>query len=1025
MDILEQCQKWHEEERFDKIINALDDIDPSERSPEMDSELARALNNFGVRNKNGSYMLDIAITLLKKHEELMGESYLWNYRMGYAHYFLDKKGPALKYFMKASEIEPEDEDCDAFISNCIKRLTLPIYARNFRTRVLMAWLTFADQEKEIRRLLGKKNKPLDQEEAHVMAFKIFRYCMNYFEFSIGFNGGKYEITFSPLGNSITLLELSFLKQHAPEAVLKHWDIVIGRAATNDNHHMVGDVELSNDELQLWLSEDNGKLKISAYCPKLKGVMANSFKAASKVVEAIIYTAIGEIAYMRYVRELELLDEPKADKHILLCDLQKELSSMGCDLNIDAQQYLETNFDRYTRKVDEEPSKIWRDDIVAGSTCVPELIEGYFNDDESAIDKLHDDGVAAGFIAYSLDSFDGDDRTDKIFAFREAFEEYLSQDGLDDVVKVVGGATGVDFGYVDVLVWDLVPFLDAAKAFFDDSKIEHAVFHAFRKNVGTVTLKKAEADDEDQEQINPQSNDDGICYAQDHQAADDADNLAAQEQDEVTDALGTYDDAETGSFDMTEQANEPSQELIYDPQHPQAFYAQIDEFNDDDEYLKSIAALESVDRKYWDFNHAYLLVRALQNYAIIGDQLDKTSSYKGDQALLRSLKLLKEFQAQGKKEARWHMRMAYGYQYLYGQEEQAIAYAKTWAELDPQDEDAKRVINECQEQIEKRSAPLIDIMDEFDEPDDSEDGEVSSVNRKGQFVCSILLDKLGFDKDALLETLKTQWSIVDEPDDSVEAAAEAESDAEAGAAEDCDGDDGADSEAQALKDDIKSEALVIRQGKMFVAISYMPCKVPQKDIMYAAENNYMWPDAHKAAKQHKAHILIAVVGQESELMDRAMVFAKVAAACCALKSVSAVFFNNVIIQKEFYADMANLMKDDILPLNNWIWFGLYKNKNGLCAYTYGLDLFGKEEIEVLDAACEPAQLRDFIYDLANYVIAYDVTLQDGETIGFSATDKHAITRSDGVALPGQQTLKVEFFKNAKSEEEQDEIALSDE
>ena len=531
----------------------------------------------------------------------------------------------------------------------------------------------------------------------------------------------------------------------------------------------------------------------------------------------------------------------------------------------------------------------------------------------------------------------------------------------------------------------------------------------------MTLKKAEADDEDQEQVNPQSNDDGICYAQDHQEAYDADNLAAQEQDEVTDALGTYDDAETDSLDMTEQANEPSQELVYDPQHPQVFYAQIDEFNDDDEYLKSIAALESVDRKYWDFNHAYLLVRALQNYAIIGDQLDKTSSYKGDQALLRSLKLLKEFQAQGKKEARWHMRMAYGYQYLYGQEEQAIAYAKTWTELDPEDEDAKRVINECQEQIEKRSAPLIDIMDECSDPDDSEDGEASSVNRKGQFVCSILLGKLGFDKDALLETLKTQWGIVDEVDDSVEAAAEAESDAE-----DCDGDDGADSEAQALKDGIKSEALVIRQGKMFVAISYMPCKVPQKDIMYAAENNYMWPDAHKAAKQHKAHILIAVVGQESELMDRAMVFAKVAAACCALKSVSAVFFNNVIIQKEFYADMANLMKDDILPLNNWIWFGLYKSKDGLCAYTYGLDLFGKEEIEVLDAACEPKQLHQFVYYLAYHVIANEITLEDGGTIGPNATDMHTITRSKGVANPTQQTLKVKYFKPPKARKNQTKL-----
>ena len=45
-------------------------------------------------------------------------------------------------------------------------------------------------------------------------------------------------------------------------------------------------------------------------------------------------------------------------------------------------------------------------------------------------------------------------------------------------------------------------------------------------------------------------------------------------------------------------------------------------------------------------------------------------------------------------------------------------------------------------------------------------------------------------------------------------------------------------------------------------------------------------------------------------------------------------------------------------------------------------------------------------MAAYVIEYDVTLNDGETIGFSAEDKHAITRSEGAALPGM-TLKIEY------------------
>lgn len=992
MDILEQCQKWHKEKKFDKIIKVLDAIDPSERTPEMDCELARALNNLGVRTKNGSYMLDIAISLLKPHEELMGESYLWNYSMGYAHYFLDKKGLARKYFMKAIEIEHAGKDCYVLIYNCIMSLTLPSYEPNFRTRVLMAWLTFADQEKEIRSLLAKKNRPLKRQKARDMAIKIFRDVIHNFGFSIGFNGSKYELTFSPLGNSITFLELSYLKQHAPEDVLKHWDIVIGRAATNDNYHMVGDVELSNDELQLWLSEDNGKLKLSAYCPKLKALMADNFKAASKVVEAIIYTAIGEIAYMRYVDELELLDEPKSDKHILLCDIQNKLISMGCDLNIDAQQYLEDNFYRYTSNVVEEPSKIWRDDIVAGTTFVPDLMDGYFNDDESAIDKLHDDGVVAGFIAFSLDSFDEDERADQICAFREAFEEYLTQDGLDDVVKVFGDAKGLEFDYVDVLVWDLFPFLNAAKAFFKDSKIEHAVFHTFRMNVGSVILKKAARN---QGQLRHKSDYDVIWFAKDDYATD--------------------------SIDMTE----PSQELVYDPQHPQAFYAQIEDLNDDNEYLKSIAALETVDRKYWDVNHVYLLVNALQGYATVGDKLNQAPKYKGDQALLRSIRLLKEFKAQGQKEARWHSLMAYIYHLLYGQQEQAIAYAKTWAKLDPKDKNAQGLIKECLEEIEERSVPLIKLMDGFynlddtddsddtddyedsedtecgddtddsdesegtecgDDTDDSEDGDASSVNRKGQFICSIMLDKLGFDKDALIESLKNQWGIVDVLEGSVPAFTE---------------DDAEDS--------AESEALYIRQGKMLAFISYKPCKLPQKNLEYAAQNNFMWSDAHKALKQHKAHLEVVVVRDGSELIDRAMLFAKIAAACCALKSASAVYFNYVIIQKEFYADMANIMKYDILPISNWIWIGLYKSKNGMCAYTCGLDLFGKEEIEVLDAACEPKQLHQFVYYLAHHVIANEITLEDGGTIGPSATDMHTITRSKGVANPTQQTLKVKYFK----------------
>ena len=46
MDILQQCQIWNENDEYQKIIDALEAIPAEKRTPEMDSELARAYNNL-------------------------------------------------------------------------------------------------------------------------------------------------------------------------------------------------------------------------------------------------------------------------------------------------------------------------------------------------------------------------------------------------------------------------------------------------------------------------------------------------------------------------------------------------------------------------------------------------------------------------------------------------------------------------------------------------------------------------------------------------------------------------------------------------------------------------------------------------------------------------------------------------------------------------------------------------------------------------------------------------------------------
>ncbi len=132
------------------------------------------------------------------------------------------------------------------------------------------------------------------------------------------------------------------------------------------------------------------------------------------------------------------------------------------------------------------------------------------------------------------------------------------------------------------------------------------------------------------------------------------------------------------------------------------------------------------------------------------------------------------------------------------------------------------------------------------------------------------------------------------------------------------------DASEEKDD---DALVFEVGDMLAAVSLATYPIPNGEAELNAENNYMWEDAVQVAREHRAHIMVAVLGKEEKVLEKGKLFTKLVAACCRL---------------------------------------------------------------------------------ASYVLACDVMLQDGETIGFTADDKHTITRSPGVGLPEEQmTLKISW------------------
>ena len=921
MNILEKCQKWHENNEHQKIIETLEAIDANERTPEMDSVLARAYNNEADhRMPEGRQMLHRAIELLEPHEDNLGETPLWNFRIGYAYYYLDQEGKALTYFRRANQADPEDKDTKTFIESCQKSISLPRFSETFRERTQNAWAAFEAQEAELRGIMDADRKHENGQMLIERCESILAIAFDNIAFEMGFNGVKHELILTPEGDRQKLFELVYFRNHAPQSVLEHWNILVGRQGSTNMGLRVDGIDVDGNDVLVWLEPDDDEYRLFVYCEKLLEKKAKEEGRVWWMLTNLTDQILGEIPHMRFISDFEVLDEARPEPAIRLAELPEKLKSLGKDLSLDAQELLENSYLGYQAKPDEDPEADWRLDIIAGSTRSAPLINGYMSADNETMDDLHADGIVAGFVCFPLDGFTGDDRTQEIFDFREALENRLAESCGSDFVTLIGGATGLYYGYVDFIAWDLLPVLEEVKAFFEESNVAWASFHTFRREAGTVPLKTIE------------------------------EKKTTFDQEASDDEVPELDETLTG-MDY----------IPYTPDNAEAFFSQLEQWNDDDEFIRCIQALNAIPEDLRNYRIAYAMARALENYAILGDHGEGTPSYKGDKTLRRAIEVLESVREDGQDKAQWHMRMAYGYQYLNGQEEKAIPYAKRWAELDPEDEDAVTVIKECEAEIAKRES--------------SDTASTEDADKKGMFAGSVLLSKGEWDRNQLMDDLAQQWNI------------------------DVDDDEKHDTEHPGV--------LLITSGDMIGAITLMRSPVPNGEAEECAENNYMWPDAVKVAKEHAAHILVAVIGKEEDVLERGRFYTKLVAACCRQAHATGIYTSGVVFEPSFYEEMAEIMKEGELPLNNWIWFGLYRTATGVNAYTYGMDVFGKEELEVLDANAEPMTVREFLVNLVGYVLDEDVTLKDGETIGFSAEDKHRITRSQGVALPEQMTLKVSW------------------
>lgn len=133
---------------------------------------------------------------------------------------------------------------------------------------------------------------------------------------------------------------------------------------------------------------------------------------------------------------------------------------------------------------------------------------------------------------------------------------------------------------------------------------------------------------------------------------------------------------------------------------QALFEQIQQWNDDDEFSKCIHAIEQIPSSDRDYLTTLWLGRAYSNLAVLGDRNSRANTEVDDNLLGHAIEIFESIRDHGEQDPMWNARMGYAYIMYQSSVEQALHYAKQWVSLAPNDENAKKLLKDCERALEE-------------------------------------------------------------------------------------------------------------------------------------------------------------------------------------------------------------------------------------------------------------------------------------------------------------------------------------
>ncbi len=469
---LELLAHYYNAQKYEDIINIIEENSLITMDNEFKELLAWALQNTDDPNWQRAHRL---LMECKADRESVPN---WNFRIGYNYFFgNDRIVLALKHFKRELAVNPNGlcrETVIELIRECEQRLNCGIHDWPFNKRGKAFWTSFLEFESLLLSILDADTG----DNAVYCLVDVIAQIMDKHQLAFVFEinrSAKTEIIFTFEGEMAEYIKLKQLIELAPAQVYEHWALTLGRpaVAVKGIFKMDG-VEISCSDTQLAYKFEDAGLHLQIANQALYKLYLEDRSKALNSVYVYSDFIFGEVFVLKYVRNITITDVPKGtEANYRPIDVQKRAIYQ-------LFSYEEPSCERFYHYQLEPTSCLLspRGDVYTGVTRIESIVMEYTTGDSGTFDKAFEEGITYATVFY------------KSINVPRYYQEHLYrciQKGVGETAEIIGSATGLQYTYIDFVIFDSAVFVERIESILGENKVKDARYHVLRKGANVFKL----------------------------------------------------------------------------------------------------------------------------------------------------------------------------------------------------------------------------------------------------------------------------------------------------------------------------------------------------------------------------------------------------------------------------------------------------------------------------------------------------------------------------------------------------------